>query len=196
MPRALSMSAATSKLRPSAGRPSRSLAANVSTPRDWQQVGVELVVKPDAAALLAQVQHDAALDLAAAQRLGELGAAVTAGRAEQVAGDAFGVNAHDRRGVHGPFFHPPRHRAKCSSLPGRSWKVMKRASPWRMRIPTLARMLGTVILVSPQTCVGTRMPGGVGRPIQAWRTAPAIPFGTYRFCALFWKKEKCAHQRG
>src|SRR2546426_21184 len=56
-----------------------------------QRVGVELVVQADAAALLAQVEQDAADVVDAFDGLPQLRAAVTAGRAEHVPGQALGV---------------------------------------------------------------------------------------------------------
>src|SRR5450759_4394433 len=61
-----------------------------------ERVGLELVDEPDAAALLAHVEHDAeALRFVASQGLGELLAAVAAQRAEGVAGEALGVHPHE-----------------------------------------------------------------------------------------------------
>ena len=59
-------------------------------------VRVELVVEADAAALLAEVEQDAAAVCDPLHRLAQLRAAVAPGRAEDVAGQALGVQPDER----------------------------------------------------------------------------------------------------
>ena len=74
------------------------MASTVSMPLVLEVVGAQLVVEADAAALLAHVDDDAAALLGDhLHRLLELLAAVAAHAAEDVAGDALAVHAHEHR---------------------------------------------------------------------------------------------------
>ena len=92
------MSAATRKLRSSAPQPSARLASTRVEPAILQRIGAQLVDQADAAALLREIeQHAGALLGHAPDRAAQLRAAVAAQAAQQVAGEAFGMEPHQRR---------------------------------------------------------------------------------------------------
>lgn len=74
--------------------------------------------------LLAEVEQDASAAGDALDRLAQLAAEVAAGRAEDVAGQALGVQAH-RRGPAGG--GSPRIAGSCSCPSARWWKVARSA---------------------------------------------------------------------
>ena len=110
MPRSTRICAPMPYSRFSAGRPSASFASTVSQALVLQPIGANLVVQPDATALLIHV-HDraAALRRHPRHRRLQLIAAVAALRAEDVAGHALIVNAHQRRLVRAEVAHHERH---------------------------------------------------------------------------------------
>ena len=96
MPRSTRICAPMPYSRLSTGRPSSRLASTVSR-RVLQGVGAELVREADAATLVAAQVDDAPSPSSAIRctRRDELRSAVTAQRAEHVAGEALGVHAHE-----------------------------------------------------------------------------------------------------
>ena len=123
--------------RVSTGRPSLEVRVDGVEAVVLEVVGLQLVGDADAAALVAaQVDDDAAARLGdRAQRVVELGAAVAAVRAEDVAREALAVHAHE----HGsPPLTSPLTSARCSTPSMHRLPRVARELPWAVGTRALA----------------------------------------------------------